>query len=182
MRHIPSPGFTLTLLPPPESQEEFTRRWDEARRTWHEQYADAIAKRWTALFAHYRVKHGDFGLLAQYLAMAHVPGFRMEAAPVGARKLWNDWEVALLRLHIEEVNARNQHLSFAQAAEHVANSHIWDIQTRDKATGGNLRRRAAAADPKLVVTYRKAYRASLKERASRSIEDFVRKWLACKSA
>src|SRR5262249_30076132 len=118
-------------------------------RRFIESFTAQVMSKMPALFRHYAIEDGNYPALATRLAVAHVPGCSMAAAPAGAPRLWTDFDVALLRLHIEVTKQEKTGRSFAEAARIVARGKLWSKRLRRPGTssGETLRRRALRADP-----------------------------------
>lgn len=167
----PSEGTTLGMLLRGGTPEDHARAIEERWNNYETEVARRMMAKLPALFRHHGVSESDFLALALRMAAEHVPGFRMAKAPVGARKRWNDFDTALLRLHVDEVRANNARLSNAGAAGVVARTGLWG-----RASAETLKRRAARADARTVNRLRDSFQHHRKTGQVESIADYVRSW------
>ena len=167
----PSEKMTLGMVLRGGTPEDHARAIEERWNNYHTEVARRMTAKLPALFRHHGVPEGDFLALALRMAAEHVPGFRMAKAPVSARKRWNDFDTALLRLHVDEVRANNARLSNAGAAGVVARTGLWG-----RASAETLKRRAARADARTVSLLRNGFNYQRQVGENKSIADFVRLW------
>ena len=103
-------------------------------------------------------------LLAYLLALTHVPGLQ-RIRPAGARKTWSDYELAELKIAVDDLltkkNIENKK-SIAWACETLAKQEPWKSRIKNSKNPGEVLRRAYyKADPGWVEWIQNGFRENI---------------------
>jgi hypothetical protein len=92
------------------------------------------------LFDFYKIKRGDWHLLAARLAEEHVPGFQDAKNKGGSPVKWSELEKAQLRLAIDRV-VGEKNISISSAAAQLAKREPWKSLAKGRNPAETLRRK-----------------------------------------
>jgi len=134
---------------------------EDARIRWNDRELNEIAELLADLFKVHAVEQGNWFGLTLMLANEHVPGFSMEKAGRGPKRVWGEYERAELRLAVDELIKAGTASSVFHACQILFRGSEWaqKVRTRSKNPTKALERQYHKANHRLtrIIESARAY-------------------------